>query len=279
MKIKQVMDSLSQILESMSFNELMPFPLPLEEYWSHPDLFLSLAGRKPNFVYVFQHVKPGEFLEKLEPTPQLIALFDKVGSTLPETKLFQFLSEVSKIASKDNPAYFEVQAINKRPYLRDTQCLTWIIFMEGVPCGKLFLYTALPGNKLPESGRLLLHISPAALASALTIQKQEDDLCDWETGTSSHILTAPVSWMRIPQMLNIKHALQALVPSVDDENMEVSDSPVQTSLPPASEFSDLFAIYNANSRKINLNESLYRLFVERLKTLTQKLLSAKSPGI
>lgn len=266
MNIIKLMTNLRMIFTQLEVPEMLAFPASLHENWCHPDLYLSIKGSGVGSFFVFQHLtrKEGFLFSSTIKTPDMIWLVKPNNGKnvfMEITKnFFQRLENEFKKDGYNGVFYFESGYSKKMN--KGERGTYWKIFYEGIRCGRISIYSELPGIEKIQSGAVIVTLQLNKIATVLS-QGKFSESAPWVADLSASSSMAMQAWHQLDE----ESALFSPIMSDFDLSEMDSDSDCIKKL------CSLFKIYNLFASSINADNDLYNEFSHRLHILSKRIIS------
>lgn len=268
MNIIKLMTILRKIFTQFEVPEMPAFPASLAENWCHPDFYLSMKGNKLGPCFTFQSFfKPDGFLSAdTTKTPDLIWLVStQVGPNVYINSIRRFFEILSgQILQDETDNIFAVIPDLRRKLNPGEAGVFWKIIFAGVECGRISLYSCLPGAKFNSNGSVIVTLQLNKIVSILT-STDFSVPAPWVGNLSASTSMAMHAWQQLEEDSGFMSSriLEALNYKTDNEKLLIKS------------FCKVFRVYNNYSRHINQEPELYNSFANAIKLLSDKILLAQ----
>lgn len=265
MNVLSLMAVLRKVFSGREIPEFPSFPVSLVESWCHPDLFLSMAGRTFGQCFIFQTfaTSDGFLADTAIKTPDLIWLVDKADLPLSKGVPDFLVSLRHELVPGREDADFAIISDSRRKLGKGEAGAFWKILFAGVECGRLSLYSAIPGSSLSDSGAAVVTLQLNILAALLS-PVTANEPARWADNITVSGALALRAWQHSEDntVVNDKQLLELLNKAL-----------VGSEIDAAGAFCRMFKLYNQHAQAINKNADLCQTFVARTGALSSALLA------
>lgn len=194
MFLLQLIEALRKVLQGSGVPEILPFPAPLAEPWCHPDIFLAMTGSGVKNCFVLQNVaiRPAFLSDSTTHGPDMIWV-SGVGRNVPDEKVFAVLAAIkNELLPENESAVFSLAADSRRRFCCSETGATWKILFCGVECGRLFIYSSLPGCHLQDKPATVVSLNLRKLSRLVSEHLTESPA--WAENVPFSSLLANYAW-------------------------------------------------------------------------------------
>ena len=173
MFLLQLIEALRKVFQGSGIPEILPFPASIAEPWCHPDIFLAMTGSGLKSCFVLQNVanRPAFLSDSTTHGPDIIWVSGP-GQKIPDEKVFGVLAAVKKeLLPENGPAVFSFAADSRRKFFCSEAGATWKLLFCGVECGRMFIYSSLPGCSLHDKPATVVSLNLKRLSRLITGQQ------------------------------------------------------------------------------------------------------------
>ncbi len=194
MFLLQLIEALRKVFQGSGVPEILPFPAPLAEPWCHPDIFLAMTGSGVKNCFVLQNVaiRPVFLSDSTTHGPDMIWV-SGAGHKVPDEQVFKILAAIKKELLPDNEsAIFSFAADSRRKFNCSETGATWKILFCGVECGRMFIYSSLPGCSLQAKPATVVSLNLRKLSRLVSEHLSEPPA--WAENVPFSCLLANYAW-------------------------------------------------------------------------------------
>lgn len=194
MFLLQLIESLRKVLQGSGVPEILPFPAPIAEPWCHPDIFLAMAGSGIKNCFVLQNVaiRPAFLSDSATHGPDMIWV-SGFGRNVPNDKVFGVLTAVkNELLPENESAVFSFAADSRRRFCCSETGATWKVLFCGVECGRLFIYSSLPGCRIQDKPATVVSLNLRKLSRLVSEHLTESPA--WAENIPFSSLLANYAW-------------------------------------------------------------------------------------
>ncbi len=194
MFLLQLIEALRKVLQGSGVPEILPFPAPLAEPWCHPDIFLAMTGNGVEKCFVLQNVALRQTFLSDSAThgPDMIWV-SGAGRNVPDEQIFMILAAIkNELLPENESAAFSFAADSRRKFCCSETGATWKILFCGVECGRLFIYSSLPGCCLADKPATVVSLNLRKLSRLVSEHLTESPA--WAENVPFSSLLANHAW-------------------------------------------------------------------------------------
>lgn len=194
MFLQQLIEALRKVLQGYGVPEILPFPAPLAEPWCHPDIFLAMTGGGVKTCFVLQNIanRPAFLSDSATHGLDMIWV-PGAAHNVPDEQIFGALTAIkNELLPENESAVFSFAADSRRRFCCSETGATWKILFCGVECGRMFIYSSLPGCSLQDKSATVVSLNLRRLSYLVSEHLNESPA--WAENVPFSSLLANYAW-------------------------------------------------------------------------------------
>ncbi len=194
MFLLQLIEVLRKVFQGSGIPEILPFPASIAEPWCHPDIFLAMTGSGLKSCFVLQNVANRPAFLNDSATHGLDMIWvSSVGQKVPDEQVFGALAAVKKeLLPENESAVFSFAADSRRKFCCSETGATWKLLFCGVECGRMFIYSSLPGCNLQDKPATVVSLNLKKLSRLVSEHLAESPA--WSENVPFSSLLTSYAW-------------------------------------------------------------------------------------
>jgi hypothetical protein len=258
MNILKLMAILRKQFQRLKVVEIPAFPTSIHENWCHPDIYINIKKNNQSSCFTFQNFKRSNsiWVDKAVKTPDLIWLTNiKAESNAFIEPIKNTLESFARELGFDGECqYFDFEYTQDRPLNRGETGCFWNILLAGVECGRLSVYSTLPGDLTVKEPCFILTLQLNKIIN-IYHRNSSASLLAWSDDMLVSDSMALIAWEELEKQrpCTVNQALDELAKASKNKNFKYL-------------LCNIFELYNAYSEQLNKNAEAFQQFKGLFKT-------------
>lgn len=243
--------------------EIPAFPSSIQENWCHPDLYLSIRKNTNSSYFTFQNFKRSNsiLMDKTVKTPDLIWLTNIKAECNDFIEPIKTMLEAfaKELGFQGDYQYFDFEYTSERQLNKGEAGCFWNVLLAGVECGRLSIYSSLPGDLSLKEPSFILTLRLNKIINIYHRNNLTDPL-SWAEGLPVSESMALIAWEKLekPKNSSVDKELEDMIKATKTQDVKYC-------------LCNVFELYSAYSEQLNKNHESLHKFNGLLKELTAKI--------